>query len=228
MTDLLLLPGDGIGPEVTAQVRRVAERLTPDLKIEERLFGGASYDADGSPLTDETLAAAAASRDREAFAALRQRGRFMVALDAHQYVCIEGGTLHSRGVPIHQLEAGDLGDQVRIPAQETRHVHHLSQSEHPLPPGKPQECLRIEDCPAPVIRCCRDARGEHQEEVDREERPAGEHVLESCRAEYVRDLVRIRHDGRGTVSRNHPCEFERGEKGRLDVNVRVDQAGNHP
>jgi len=62
MTDLLLLPGDGIGPEVTAQVRRVAERLTPDLKIEERLFGGASYDADGSPLTDETLAAAKAAK----------------------------------------------------------------------------------------------------------------------------------------------------------------------
>ena len=33
MTDLLLLPGDGIGPEVTAQVRRVIERLTPDLKV---------------------------------------------------------------------------------------------------------------------------------------------------------------------------------------------------
>ena len=43
MTDLLLLPGDGIGPEVTAQVRRVAEALTPDLAIEERLFGGKVY-----------------------------------------------------------------------------------------------------------------------------------------------------------------------------------------
>jgi 3-isopropylmalate dehydrogenase len=62
MTDLLLLPGDGIGPEVTAQVRRVAEALTPDLSIEERLFGGCSYDAHGAPLTDEALAAAKAAR----------------------------------------------------------------------------------------------------------------------------------------------------------------------
>ena len=30
---LLLLPGDGIGPEVTAQVRRVAAALTPDLLL---------------------------------------------------------------------------------------------------------------------------------------------------------------------------------------------------
>ncbi|WP_068876904.1 MULTISPECIES: 3-isopropylmalate dehydrogenase [unclassified Phenylobacterium] len=62
MTDLLLLPGDGIGPEVTAQVRRVAETLTPDLAIGERLFGGCSYDAHGTPLTDETLAAAKAAK----------------------------------------------------------------------------------------------------------------------------------------------------------------------
>jgi len=61
MTDLLLLPGDGIGPEVTAQVRRVAEALTPDLAIEERPFGGVSYDLHGVPLTDETLALAKAS-----------------------------------------------------------------------------------------------------------------------------------------------------------------------
>ena len=58
---LLLLPGDGIGPEVCAQVRRVADVLTPDLRLEERPFGGASYDAHGEPLTDETLAGARAA-----------------------------------------------------------------------------------------------------------------------------------------------------------------------
>ena len=62
MTDLLLLPGDGIGPEVTAQVRRVVTALAPDLKVEERLFGGSSYDAHGVPLTDEALETAKAAR----------------------------------------------------------------------------------------------------------------------------------------------------------------------
>ena len=62
MTDLLLLPGDGIGPEVTAQARRVAEALAPELAIDERPFGGSSFDAHGTPLTDETLAAAKAAR----------------------------------------------------------------------------------------------------------------------------------------------------------------------
>ena len=62
MTDLLLLPGDGIGPEVVAQVRRVAARLANDLNIEERPFGGCSYDLSGVPLTDEVLAEAKAAR----------------------------------------------------------------------------------------------------------------------------------------------------------------------
>ncbi len=61
MPTLLLLPGDGIGPEVTAQVRRVAERIMPELTLETRLFGGCSFDDLGTPLTDEALALARAS-----------------------------------------------------------------------------------------------------------------------------------------------------------------------
>ncbi|WP_426043615.1 3-isopropylmalate dehydrogenase [Caulobacter sp. DWR3-1-2] len=61
MSTLLLLPGDGIGPEVCAQVRRVATALTPDLKIDEALYGGASYDVHGTPLTDAVRDAALAS-----------------------------------------------------------------------------------------------------------------------------------------------------------------------
>ncbi len=61
---LLLLPGDGIGPEVTAVARRVAGRLITGglaLTVEEAPFGGASIDAHGVPLTDETLARAKAA-----------------------------------------------------------------------------------------------------------------------------------------------------------------------
>ncbi|MHB8530121.1 MAG: 3-isopropylmalate dehydrogenase [Caulobacteraceae bacterium] len=58
MAKLLLLPGDGIGPEVTAEARRIAERMVPDLAIEEGPFGGASFDAVGEPLTAGALAAA--------------------------------------------------------------------------------------------------------------------------------------------------------------------------
>lgn len=52
---LLLLPGDGIGPEVTAQAKRLAEILAPDVEISEDLVGGISYDTHGTPLTDDVL-----------------------------------------------------------------------------------------------------------------------------------------------------------------------------
>ena len=56
---LLLLPGDGIGPEVVAVTRRVIEwfdkRGVLSFDMDEGLIGGASYDAHGTPLTDETL-----------------------------------------------------------------------------------------------------------------------------------------------------------------------------
>jgi 3-isopropylmalate dehydrogenase len=62
MTDLLLLPGDGIGPEVIAEVKKVATRLAPDLALDEKPFGGSSFDAHGAPLTEATLAAAKAAK----------------------------------------------------------------------------------------------------------------------------------------------------------------------
>jgi 3-isopropylmalate dehydrogenase len=58
MSTLLLLPGDGIGPEVIDQVRRIAARLVNDLTIDERDFGGISFDKHGAPLTDEAEQAA--------------------------------------------------------------------------------------------------------------------------------------------------------------------------
>ena len=58
---LLLLPGDGIGPEVVAEARRVAEVLVPDLAFDEDLVGGASIDAHGEPLTVDALVKAKSS-----------------------------------------------------------------------------------------------------------------------------------------------------------------------
>jgi 3-isopropylmalate dehydrogenase len=62
MSSLLLLPGDGIGPEVTAESRRILDALAlPGLSVTEAAFGGASIDVHGVPLTAETEAAALGS-----------------------------------------------------------------------------------------------------------------------------------------------------------------------
>jgi len=60
MYKIAVLPGDGIGPEITAQAVRVLEsvarRFNRDFSFTGGLVGGAAYDAAGNPLPEETLA----------------------------------------------------------------------------------------------------------------------------------------------------------------------------
>jgi 3-isopropylmalate dehydrogenase len=57
---IAVLPGDGIGPEITAPTLEILNELG-DFTFEEHPFGGASIDAHGTALTDETTAACKAA-----------------------------------------------------------------------------------------------------------------------------------------------------------------------
>ncbi len=62
---IAVIPGDGIGPEIVAEARKVldaaGEKFGFVLDYQELLMGGASIDVHGVPLTDETIAAAKSS-----------------------------------------------------------------------------------------------------------------------------------------------------------------------
>jgi 3-isopropylmalate dehydrogenase len=62
---IVVLPGDGIGPEVTAEAVKVlsavAKRFGHDFAFDQQLIGGAAIDATGSALPAETLAACQAA-----------------------------------------------------------------------------------------------------------------------------------------------------------------------
>ena len=57
---IMLLAGDGVGPEVVNETTRIIkwfeDNLNLSFDLDEGLVGGASYDKFGVPLTDETLA----------------------------------------------------------------------------------------------------------------------------------------------------------------------------
>jgi 3-isopropylmalate dehydrogenase len=53
-----VLPGDGIGPEIIAQARRVLSALKLNLEAQEAPVGGAAYAAHGDPLPEKTLSLA--------------------------------------------------------------------------------------------------------------------------------------------------------------------------
>ncbi len=63
--NIVLLPGDGIGPEIIAQAKLVLETIAAkhghEFSLDSRPMGGASIDAFGAPLTEETLAACRAA-----------------------------------------------------------------------------------------------------------------------------------------------------------------------
>jgi len=56
---LLILPGDGIGPEVMTEVRKIIDWFGAKrglvFDVQEDLVGGSAYDVHGTPLTDETM-----------------------------------------------------------------------------------------------------------------------------------------------------------------------------
>ncbi len=57
---IVTLPGDGVGPEIIGSALAVLDRVG-EFTVEERVFGGASIDAHGTALTDDTLAACKAA-----------------------------------------------------------------------------------------------------------------------------------------------------------------------
>lgn len=63
--NIAAIPGDGIGPEIVAEAKKVldavAKKYGHEFNYTEVLMGGVSIDAHGVPLTDEALAAAKAS-----------------------------------------------------------------------------------------------------------------------------------------------------------------------
>ncbi len=56
---ILLLPGDGIGPEVVGEVKKIIQWFNSnkslDFEIDQDLAGGVSYDKHGTPITDEVF-----------------------------------------------------------------------------------------------------------------------------------------------------------------------------
>ena len=60
--NIALIPGDGIGPEIVAEAKKVLDKVCQvyghTFTYEEVLLGGASIDVHGVPLTEEAIATA--------------------------------------------------------------------------------------------------------------------------------------------------------------------------
>src|SRR2546430_11589777 len=95
---LLLLPGDGIGPEVMAEVKRLIDWLNAQgiasFETEQGLVGGSAYDASKQSITDATMGMATAA-DAVIFGAVCRPTWDPLPYDA----LAEGGLLRLRKAP---------------------------------------------------------------------------------------------------------------------------------
>ena len=100
---IAVMPGDGIGPEITAQAVKVLEALKTDglnIEFEHALIGGVAYREKGIPLPDETVALAKAS-DAVLF---RCSGRFFTGHPSKAPASRASHSWHSQGIePVCQL-----------------------------------------------------------------------------------------------------------------------------
>ena len=60
--NIVCIPGDGIGPEIVTEAKKVLEKVARvyghEISYQDILMGGASIDVHGVPLTDEAIATA--------------------------------------------------------------------------------------------------------------------------------------------------------------------------
>lgn len=96
---ILVLPGDGIGPEIMAAAVGVLKSLRQDfglnVELEQGLIGGAGYDTTGKPLPEETLSAAKAAD-----------ALLLGAVGGPQWEGIERGLRPERGLLAIRAELG--------------------------------------------------------------------------------------------------------------------------
>ena len=200
---------------------------------------GAEGDPPGAVLRDERKERFEVSRHRrladqephpgaKALAPLLHREGLVVRADPGRRVRLEGLAEDSRRVTVDVLGSveRELLELGRIPGDDPGEVHHLGQAEDAAPPHQRLEVARRERPPGGLERRGGDARRRHEEDLELE---AGRRVVQpvdAVAAEDVRDLVRV-GDDRGRPEREDEArELVDEELHRLEVHVRVDEAGH--
>ena len=156
------------------------------------------------------------------------RERLVVRADPGRGVGLQGVAEHSGRVAVDVVGALDreLRELARRARDHAREVHHLREADHAR---APEQALEVAGCERASRRL--EARGGHarrggEVDVERQVLADVDEPVHAVGAEHVRDLVRIRDDG-GRPERQHEAgELGREQLRRLEVHVRVDEAGN--
>jgi hypothetical protein len=152
----------------------------------------------------------------------------VVGADASGRVRLQGRAEHLGGVAVDVTRAveGELRELAIVAGDHAREVHHLGEPDHPPAAEEPFEIPGRERPPRRLEVGGRDARGSHEEDLERKRRADVEEPVDAVGAEDVGDLVWIRDDRRCPERQDKPRELVDEELRRLEVHVCVDESGD--
>ena len=120
----------------------------------------------------------------------------------------------------------ELRELARAAADDAGEVHHLGEAEHAAATHQRLEVAGPSGAAWRLERRRRHARGRHEVDVELQAGRGVEQPVDAVDAEHVRDLVRV-GDDRGRPERQDQArELVDEQLDRLDVHVRVDEAGD--
>ena len=161
-------------------------------------------------------------------AALLLRRRLVVRSDPGGGVRLQSAVEHARGVAVHVLRSlqAQLRELVRITGDHAREVHHLGQAQHASAAQQALQVSRGERSPRRLESRRRHARRGHEEHVQRQVGAGVGQPVHAVGAEHVCDLVGVGDHRRGAERQHQPGELVHQQHRRLEVQVRIDQAGD--
>ena len=134
----------------------------------------------------------------------------------------------ARRVSVGVRSAGEpeLAQLAFISGDHAGEIHHLGQPEHAAAAQQALKVAFVESTPRGLETRGGDRRGRHEVDVERQLGAEVEQPVDPVGAEHVRELVRVGDDGRRPERQHEPSELVRQQLRRLEMQVRVDEAGH--
>ena len=164
----------------------------------------------------------------EALAPLFDGQRLVVRPDARGGVCLQllAENAGCMTVDVSSAVEAELLELCRRACDDAGVVHHLRQPQNASPAHERLEITGHERSPRRFEWRSGHTRRRHEEDVELQSGRGVEQPVHSVHAEDVRDLVRVGDDGGRAERKNQLCEFVDHQLHRLEVHVRVDEAGD--
>ena len=161
------------------------------------------------------------------FYRLGRRAAFMIGTNPRRNICIQSGSGKSRCVTVYNpavlFRIQNLIQNSFFSLDGSVSIHYLRKPQNTVSAVIRLKVIRTKNCSRLVKPCCRDTGRQNKIYIQR--KPSGliQHIFQSVKSGYIRNLMRIRNNGRRPVRHHGPGKFYRRYHGAFKVNMSVNK-----